>query len=356
MSIILIVDDEPTARETLTAMLDGENYQLELATNGFEAVEIAERIKPDLILLDVMMPAMDGFEVCRRIRSAPQLAEVPIIILTALDDRDSLMAGIESGADDFLTKPVNRQELIARVRTITRLNRYRTLMEQRESLREIAERVVIAQEEERKRISRDLHDDLGQLLTTQLLELRKLQEEVSSPGKILYARLHMLHEQTNEIFQTIYRLAQDLRPPALDTLGLKLALKNYCTEFTRRTQIPVIFEVDQEIPELPDIHNITLYRTLQEALTNIIKHAQASQAWVELSLEENHITLTVQDNGQGFDPNQVQSNGIGLSGLRERLTLVGGNLQISSNSVRGTILSARLPMPGRQATEGEGTA
>jgi signal transduction histidine kinase len=223
-------------------------------------------------------------------------------------------------------------------------------MEQRENLREMAERVVIAQEEERKRISRDLHDDLGQVLTTQLFELRKLQEEVTSPGKMLFARLQMLHDQTNETFQTIHRLAQDLRPPALDALGLKLALKNYCAEFTRRFQIPVTFEFDQEIYALPDIYNITLYRTLQEALTNIVKHAQASQVWVEINLDEDHIMLTIQDNGQGFDPSQAQSNGLGLSGLRERLTLVGGSLQISSNPVRGTILSARLPMSEEYAT------
>jgi two-component system sensor histidine kinase/response regulator len=351
MSIILIVDDEPSARETLTAMLDGENHQLELAANGFEALQIAEHVRPDLILLDVMMPAMDGFDVCRRIRSTPQLAEVPIIILTALDDRASLMTGIEAGADDFLTKPVNRQELVARVRTITRLNRYRTLMEQRESLRQMGERVVIAQEEERKRISRDLHDDFGQILTTQLFELRKLQEEATSPGIALSERLQMLHDQTNEVFQTIHRLAQDLRPPTLDTLGLVPALKNYCTEFTRRTQIPVTFEVDQALYELPDIYNITLYRTLQEALTNIVKHAQARQVWVELSLEDDEIMLTIQDNGQGFDTSQAQSNGIGLAGLRERLTLVGGSLQISSNPDRGTILSARLPLLERQAAQ-----
>jgi signal transduction histidine kinase len=344
MSTILIVDDEPSARETLIAMLEGQGYKLEEAVNGSEALEMAERLRPDLILLDVMMPGMDGFEVCRRIRSAPQLAEVPILILTALDDRTSLMTGIEAGADDYLSKPINRQELVARVRTITRLNRYRTLIEQRESLREMAERVVIAQEEERQRISRDLHDDLGQALTTHLLALRKLQEEVASPGSALFARLQTLHDQTNETFRTIHRLAQDLRPPALDALGLELALKNYCLDFTRRTQLPVVFEMDQQFPTLPDIYDITLYRTLQEALANVAKHAQASKVWVEISLEEDHIALTVQDNGHGFDASQAQSNGLGLTGLKERLMLVGGSLQISSTPVRGTILSARLPL------------
>ena len=142
MSIVLIVDDDLTARETLVAMLEGERYDLQVAKDGVQALQMLEEIQPDLILLDVMMPGMDGYEVCRRIRSTPELAEVPIILLTALDDRASLLRGIESGADDFLSKPADRRELTARVRTITRLNRYRTLMEQRENIRQMAERTV----------------------------------------------------------------------------------------------------------------------------------------------------------------------------------------------------------------------
>jgi DNA-binding response OmpR family regulator len=138
MSIVLIVDDDPTAREALVAILEGEGYELQQAKDGVQALRLLKRLQPDLILLDVMMPAMDGFEVCRRIRATPPLAEVPIILLTALDDADSRLRGIESGADDFLSKPPDRRELVARVRTITRLNRYRTLMEQRENIRRMA--------------------------------------------------------------------------------------------------------------------------------------------------------------------------------------------------------------------------
>jgi signal transduction histidine kinase len=344
MSTVLIVDDDPTARETLVAMLEGENYDLQLAKDGAQALRMLGQIQPDLILLDVMMPGMDGFEVCRRIRSTPPLAEVPIIILTALDDRDSLLKGIESGADDFLTKPADRRELTARVRTIMRLNRYRTLMEQREDIRQMGERVVAAQEEERHRISRELHDDLGQALTTHMLALRNLQEDLSLPVEIMFERLQALHDQSYEIFIKIRRLAQDLRPPILDALGLKVAMQTYCTEFTRRTHLPVIFESDTPLPELPDAYKITLYRVLQEALTNVVKHAQASQVWVELNVEEEVITLTVQDNGIGFREETYPSSGIGLTGLQERITLAGGKLSINSTPRRGTILSAQFPL------------
>lgn len=351
MSTILIVDDDPTARETLVAMLDSENYDLRLAKDGIQALQLLEQFQPDLILLDVMMPGMDGFEVCRRIRSTPPLAEVPIIILTALDDRASLLKGIEAGADDFLSKPVDRRELTARVRTITRLNRYRTLMEQRENIRQMAERVVSAQEEERQRISRELHDDLGQALTTHLLALRNLQEDLSIPVEVMFERLQSLYDQSYEVLVKIRRLARDLRPPVLDALGLKVAMQTYCTEFTRRTHLPVIFEADPDasLPELPDAYNTTLYRALQEALTNVVKHAQATQVWVDLSVEDDMVNLTVQDNGIGLGETKSGSNGIGLAGLRERITIAGGTLNISSTANRGTILSAQFPLSKSRA-------
>lgn len=133
-STILIVDDEPAGRHTLESILDGQGYRLEMASNGLEALEKAGQLLPDVILLDVMMPGMDGFEVCRRLRSDPSLAEIPIIMLTALDDRQSLLDGLESGADDYITKPYDRFELRARLLGITRLNRYRKLLDDRVNL------------------------------------------------------------------------------------------------------------------------------------------------------------------------------------------------------------------------------
>jgi signal transduction histidine kinase len=348
MSTVLIVDDNASARETVLAMLEPENYQIEQARDGFQALQMLRHTRPDLILLDVMMPGMDGFETCRRIRATPELAEVPIIMLTALDDRASLLQGIEAGADDFLTKPVDRYELTARVRTITRLNRYHTLQSQRENLREMSERLITAQEEERQRISRELHDDLGQALTTHMISLRNLQDDLSIPAEVLFGHLQTLHDQSYEIFVKIRRLAQDLRPPILDALGLKVSMQTYCTEFSRRTHLPITFEVDDSVSNLPDIYNITLYRLLQEALNNIAKHANATQAWVDLSIEDEYIVLTIQDNGRGFDTAITQSNGMGLSSMNERVTIAGGTFKISSASEHGTILSAQFPLPEMQ--------
>lgn len=343
-SKVLIVDDEPTAMSTLEAILAGDGYQLDYASSGSIALEKAEQLQPDLILLDVMMPGMNGYEVCRRLRATPKLAEVPIIILTALDDRTSRLQGIEAGADDFLLKPVDRQELRLRVRTILRLDRYRTLSIQRENLRKMAEHVVNAQEQERKRLSRELHDDLGQVLIAHMLRLQNLRAEIPAVSESIIKELESLITDTSQTINKMRLLAQDMRPTMLDTLGLKTTLQNHCREYSIRTGLPVTLEIDEKFPELSDIYSITLYRFLQETLTNVLKHSQANHVWVELTLDEAEIAMTVQDNGKGFLMDEkATAKGIGLTGMRERLMLVGGTLIVTTAHGKGTIISARLP-------------
>lgn len=133
-SCLLIIDDESMVRESLEALLTHEGYHLEFAQNGVEGLQAALRLHPDVILLDVMMPGMDGYEVCRKLRSEPEVNEATIIMVTAFDDRSSRLEGLEAGADDFLSKPIDRVELRARLRTITRLDRYRKLWTERTRL------------------------------------------------------------------------------------------------------------------------------------------------------------------------------------------------------------------------------
>ena len=135
MSIkILVVDDEPSARQTLENLLIAEGYTMRFAPNGADGLALATAWQPDAILCDVMMPEMDGFEFCRRVRADAQLAQVPLLLVTVLNDRESKLRGLEVGADDFLSKPFDTAELRARVRTTARLNRYRQLVNERARL------------------------------------------------------------------------------------------------------------------------------------------------------------------------------------------------------------------------------
>jgi two-component system cell cycle response regulator len=130
-SRVLIIDDEPIARESLEALLAGEDYQLFFAGSGLEGLAMAMALRPDAILLDVMMPGIDGFEVCRRLRADPDLEQIAIVMVTALDDRASRLAGLRAGADEFLSKPFDSVELKTRLQTITHLGRYRRLLAER---------------------------------------------------------------------------------------------------------------------------------------------------------------------------------------------------------------------------------
>ena len=198
-SIILIVDDEPAGRQTLESILEGQGYRLEMAENGLEALEKAGQLLPDVILLDVMMPGMDGFEVCRRIRSNPALAEIPIIFLTALDDRQSLLDGLASGADDYITKPYDRFELRARLLGITRLNRYRKLLDDRASVEEAHTQLLSAYDATIEGWSRamDLRDKETEGHTqrvTTLTEVLAKQAGVSDEALVNIKRGSLLHD------------------------------------------------------------------------------------------------------------------------------------------------------------------
>jgi PAS domain S-box-containing protein len=139
-SRVMIVDDHADAREALRSVLANEGYEIFEASSGAEVLATARHIVPDVILLDVMMPGMDGNEVCRAIRRDTELSEIPVVMVTALNDRDARLSATWSGADDFLTKPIDREEVRARVRTVTRLNRYRRLLLERQRVQLLIDR------------------------------------------------------------------------------------------------------------------------------------------------------------------------------------------------------------------------
>jgi DNA-binding response OmpR family regulator len=148
---ILAIDDDPLMQRVIEASLMKDNYRLIFASDGETGIKLAREHMPDLILLDVVMPGIDGFEVCVRIRKDDKLLYIPIIILTALDDRDSKIQGLEAGADDYICKPFDKLEFRARVKTVTRLNRYsrwrkiyqlQELLEEKESIIENQKRLI----------------------------------------------------------------------------------------------------------------------------------------------------------------------------------------------------------------------
>jgi signal transduction histidine kinase len=219
--------------------------------------------------------------------------------------------------------------------------RTRELSNSQEQLRNLAAQTVNAQEEERRVLSRELHDEAGQALITLKYGLAAIQNELPESETLSRQRLT---DSMNVIDQTmlhIRALAHRLRPPVLEIGGIHMSLEDYCREVTERTQIPISYK-GENIPALPDEIGISLFRFVQEGLTNIMKHAQASKVQIRLQYKKGEVSLSVADNGRGIADTD-QTRGLGLLGITERLSLIGGRLDIHSQPGRGVKLVAHVP-------------
>jgi two-component system sensor histidine kinase UhpB len=207
--------------------------------------------------------------------------------------------------------------------------------------RESARRALAAQEGERRRIARELHDEVGQTLTAVVLQLDRVgrDEASAADGGIAEAR-----ESVRASLEEVRGIARRLRPEALDDLGLRSALAALTNDVTRRTGVQVQRRIAPEVPPLDAEAELVIYRVAQEALTNVVRHAGVSRPQLALEVREGRVELEVRDVGSGFEPARVHA-GSGLRGMRERALLIGAELDVRSAPGRGT--SIRLRLAGR---------
>lgn len=214
-------------------------------------------------------------------------------------------------------------------------------------IKEMSSQVLTAHEAERMRIARELHDDTAQALTSILVRLHLLERSTSDPAVL--GNVEELRELTSGALDSVRRMAMDLRPAALDDLGLVSALHTYAGKFSESWPTKVTVNVTGLRRRLRPEVELVLYRVVQEALTNIAKHASATSAHVSLTRRRNDVTLIVEDDGQGFnvgDRSEADGTGLGLFGMQERLALVGGEARIESVKGSGTRITAHVPLAG----------
>ncbi len=214
------------------------------------------------------------------------------------------------------------------------------LEQARERQAALAIQVISAQEEERRRISRELHDDTAQSLTSLLLYAKALEQGERRPE--VRGTLAEIRDEVGRSLESVRRMARELRPSALDDLGLAAALDWHIQEFTRRTGIPVRFENGCTLDRLPPALELAFFRVAQEALTNVAKHAAAAEISVRVFCSDHLAGLAVRDSGHGFDVTATPA-GVGLYSMRERIGLVSGVLTIRSTSA-GTEVLAEVPI------------
>jgi len=279
-----------------------------------------------------------------------------------LVDLDAISARFQEGKDAYVARELDLGSAVYEQKicftpgdAFTRIRIFAhdvTARKQAEkAIQGLAKRVVYAQEEERQRISRELHDEAGQALTALKISLQLMQADLPRDVEALRQNFEEAVGLVDTTRERIRLLAHGLRPPALDTVGLNLTLEDFCRHFAHRTSLTIDYH-GMSLPDLPDAVNICLYRFLQEALTNVARHAQATQVAVQLQSDTHTVCLSVVDNGCGFvtEPWTAagrQAVGLGLVGMQERLALLGGWLHIESVPGHTTRLVASVPVEKR---------
>ncbi len=379
---VLVADDNSDMRHYLVRLLS-EEYEVEAVSDGQAALKAVQKNRPDLVVSDVMMPILDGFELLKTLRGDAETRTIPIVLLSARAGEESRVEGLESGADDYLIKPFSARELLARVSgrlEIARLQRDQETqlrisqaeLEQRvqertqellnasEELRELSARILQAQDEERRRIARELHDGAGQLLAALDMEEANLDNErdLLSPRAAL--SLSNIKSFVAQMTKDIRTMSHLLYPPLLDEIGLKSALTEYVNGFAARSGIQVSLDFPAALERLDRDYELSLFRIVQECLTNIHRHSGSKTARIRIVRDDEALVLSVEDDGKGLPPerlSEIQSrgSGVGIRGMRERALQLSGTMSIESDG-SGTRIHVVIPAPktaSRQRTDSD---
>lgn len=354
---ILIVDDTLDNLRLLSAMLAEQGYDVRSVTNGATALMGIRAQAPDLILLDINMPGMNGYEVCRQLKADPATCEIPVIFISALNEVFDKVKAFSVGGVDYIAKPFQVEEVMVRIENQLKLKRLQAQLQSQNARLQQAEvelRQALEQEqalnqrieematlEERNRIARDIHDSLGHALVALNIQMETAlalwQDNPDKAHEFLVEAKQLGSEALTAVRQSV----SEMRTDPLQGQLLEEAIAALTQEFYRTTGIQPDCRIDLSQP-LSLQANTVIYRIVQEGLTNICKHAQATAVQIHIHTNEAGLTLMLQDNGKGFRVNDHKC-GFGLQGMQERTKALGGELAITSEPGSGCRITARFP-------------
>jgi signal transduction histidine kinase len=345
---ILMVDDQPSKLMSYEVMLGELGENLIKAQSGREALEILLKTDVAVVLMDVSMPELDGFELADMIRQHPRFQKLAIIFISAvhLTDLDRLK-GYQRGAVDYISVPVIPELLRAKVSVFAELHRRAQQLEAlNRELRRLSSSLILMQDEERRRIARELHDGLGQELTAaKMIVDGILLQDVSGPvSKHAAADASGLIDRAIQQVRSISHL---LHPPLLDEVGLLSALRWFLEGLTKRSGIETFLDVQPpEFPRLPSEMETATFRIIQEALNNVFRHSGAKNGWITLHQLDGQLTVTIRDDGKGVEESVMEfrpdSIGMGIGGMRQRVKEFGGELRLARANP-GTLVEVLIP-------------
>jgi signal transduction histidine kinase len=362
---ILIVDDIPSNLTYLRIILKGVEANLIEANSGFDALKKTEGLPLALAILDVQMAGMNGYKLAIKINENRLTESVPIIFLTAaFPNKEQILSGYDAGAVDYIIKPLNRKVLTSKVNIFLLFFRQKQLIVEsndkllhseleiqkgKEQLQLLNHHLINAREEERAAISLIVHDELGQALTALKIDLSWVRENGEHTN--IKPKLDKMIDTTNVIIRKVQRISSELHPKLLTDLGLADAIEWYCGEQRERTGIN--FELDLEEATCQNFQiELALFRILQEALTNVIRHASATKVIITIKHENGGTYMIISDDGIGIDPIVLESSdSMGLFGMRERARQCNGKLELEANIPSGTILKVFIPTSNLKSDE-----
>ncbi len=358
-SHILIVDDDRNSRETLADLMSVDGYHIEQASSGIDALEQLESAQPDVILLDVMMPQLDGFETCRRIKQNEAWRHIPIILVTALDDRDSIITGLDAGADEFLTKPMNGPVLRARVRSMLRIKRQYDELEAAVELRDALSNIMI----------HDMRNPLAiaMLKCNVMLFRGNLVDADEAAVRMIHTQIRRLDAFIDDILMTT-RLGNGVLRVNRGTVRLRELLGEILHDFQEladTTQLTFSVEIPNSL-EAENVDTALTARAVDNLLAQAFKHAPPgstvtlkAEAVTSAETLPPRLRITVSDEGPGipsdapherFDTAEIvalKQQGItqvslGLAFCRQVAEAHGGQLRYRPNTPTGSIFTLEL--------------
>jgi signal transduction histidine kinase len=353
IQILMVEDDSSDAELTRFALKKGGfHFTLTRVETRRDYIAQLDENPPTLILSDYSLPGFNGHDALEIARH--KCPQIPFIFVTGTMGEEVAIDTLKSGATDYVLKmrlprlvPAVHRALKEAQQQAAHRRAEEQLRESHEQLRALSVYLQSVREEERTRIAREVHDELGQALTSCKLDVSWIASRLPKECDDLSTRAQALATHIDSTIQTVRRISAELRPGVLDHLGLGAALEWQATEFQTRTGIRCEVRANVQESELPAELNTTLFRIFQETLTNVIRHAGATQVRVNLKETKKSITMEVSDNGRGISRSEMSNpRSMGLLGMRERASLLGGKLKIGAGARgKGTQVSVSIPLP-----------
>lgn len=355
--ILMLEDDAADAELTKFALRKGGlSFSLVRVEGEDDYVKALDRHPPALILSDYSLPGFNGHDALHI--ALEKCPDTPFIFVTGTMGEEVAIETLKSGATDYVLK-TRLARLVPAVSRALREAEERSqhhraeeqLRQSHEQLRALSVYLQTVREEERTRIAREVHDELGQALTSCKLDLSWLAGRLHHQERSLYEKTKALISHIDATIQTVRRISSELRPGVLDHLGLAAALEWQANEFQNRTGIKCELHTELAEAALDQDVSTTLFRIFQETLTNVIRHAGATQVRVDLKESGGCINMDVRDNGRGIARNEItNTRSMGLVGMRERAALLGGIFKIGRlGQGKGTRVSVSIPLRNRDA-------